>query len=306
MAGFRPHKIKRLGIIGQTGQLARALIDLCDVHGIEAIALGRADLDLSWDPHLIEEALSAYDNIDALINAAAYTAVDAAEEDIDTARRVNSVAPEIFAKFCQKKNIPFIHVSTDYVFNGQNNTPYKVDHPTAPLGVYGETKLLGEDAVEKVGGVYAILRTSWVYDARGKNFMTTMLRLAETRESLNVVRDQKGRPTYAPDLAQASLIAANSLCSDPVNARGVYHVSNSGPIISWADFARAIFEKAKPHIGKNMAVNDIPSSEYPTPAKRPAYSALDLTSFESTFQTSLPDWPSSLDKAISEWVQNAR
>lgn len=300
------HRLKRLGIVGQTGQLARALKDYCDTHQIETVTLGRNSLDLSRDSKHIKNALLAYKDCDALINAAAYTAVDAAEEDEETALQVNSKAPEIFAQYCKQTHIPFVHISTDYVFDGKNQEPYETGHPTAPLGIYGATKLAGEEAIQKIGGQCAILRTSWVYDGVGKNFMTTMLRLAETRDTLNVVHDQKGRPTYAPDLAEASLVAIQALLNDQEGAVGIFHISNSGPVISWADFARAIFEIAKPYLENNITVYNIPSEDYPTPAKRPAYSGLNISKFEDVFRMRLPDWSSSLEHAISVWADSNR
>ena len=231
-----------LGIIGETGQLARALKDCCTDANIEALSLNRAALDLAGEDESILDSLMAFKSVDAIINAAAYTAVDDAEKNQDLAYRVNANAPKVIAEFCKDRGIPLIHVSTDYVFNGQSQTPYTSNDPTDPLGVYGLTKLQGEDFIRKVGGIYAILRTSWVYDAIGKNFMTTMLRLAADRDALSVVHDQLGRPTYAKHLAHACLAAVQPLIDAPADKTGTYHVSNTGPIISWADFAEAIFE----------------------------------------------------------------
>jgi len=186
----------KIGIIGETGQLARALKTCCVEQGLKAIALNRSKLDLTSSYEEITSALQSFGPVDVIINAAAYTAVDKAETDPKTAYRVNAGAVKSIAQYCKSKGIAFIHISTDYVFNGQNNTPYKPSDPTDPRGVYGRTKLQGEAFIREINGPHAILRTCWVYDGVGKNFMTTMLRLAKERDSLKVVNDQLGRPTY--------------------------------------------------------------------------------------------------------------
>ena len=191
------------------------------------------------------------------------------------------------------KSVPLVHISTDYVFDGNATSPYHPDQPTAPVTAYGLTKREGETALLASGlDRFAILRTSWVYDASGKNFMNTMLRLAETRDCLSVVDDQRGRPTYAGDLADACFAALKGLAAGKPS--GIHHVTNTGSIISWADFARAIFKVA----GKPVTVAGIPTSSYPTPAKRPAFSAMDTQSFETTFDHDLPDWQHGLKRAI--------
>ncbi len=293
----------KLGIIGKTGQLARALIAQCNTQSHEYVALGRDCLDLSGADDAISKALSAFRDCDVVINAAAYTAVDAAETDETTALRVNGQAPSLIAQYCKETTKGFIHISTDYVFNGNSLSPYPVDYPTDPLGVYGATKLAGENNIKNVGGNFAILRTSWVYDGTGKNFLTTMLRLAETQKELNIVNDQKGRPTYAADLAQACLDIAKTMSSNHYQGQDIFHISNSGDVITWADFAQAIFQAAHPYLPHSMTVKGIASSEYPTPAKRPLYSALDISKFEQTFNSSLPNWSSGIERAILEWAQ---
>ena len=293
----------KIGIIGETGQLARALKTCCAEQGLEAIALGRSKLDLTSSDEEITSALQSFGPVDAIINAAAYTAVDNAETDPKTAYRVNAGAVKSIAQYCKSKEIAFIHISTDYVFNGQNNTPYKPSDPTDPLGVYGRTKLQGEALIREINGPHAILRTSWVYDGAGKNFMTTMLRLAKERDSLKVVDDQLGRPTYAKHLAFACLAAIRPLLDAPQTHSGTYHVSNTGPVISWADFAKAIFEATKAQLPHPVNVTGIPSSEYPTSAKRPSYSAMDVSIFETQFEHTLPNWSSGLEQAMIEWVK---
>lgn len=285
----------RILIIGKTGQLARALAG-----SDRTVCVGRDGLDLSWKVERIRDSLSTILNTQGpftgVINVAAYTAVDAAETDRDTAHAVNATAVGEIARVCAAAKLPLVHISTDYVFDGQGTVPYAPNHPTAPINVYGLSKRGGEIEVEASGAIYAVLRTSWVYDADGKNFMTTMLRLAETRDTLGVVKDQLGRPTFADDLAAASLTALDGLQNG--RPSGIYHVSNTGSIISWADFARAIFKAS----GDAVTVNGIPGSDYPTPAARPAYSAMDTSSFEATFDHALPSWQEGLHRAFAARV----
>jgi len=219
--------------------------------------------------------------------------VDKAEDDKEIADKVNGRATGQIAEFCQKFKLPFVHISTDYVFSGDSKTPYRPEHPTDPINAYGYSKRLGEAAIDQTSTIGAILRTSWVYDSFNKNFLTTMLRLSETRDALTVVDDQIGRPTYTYDLAYAALIALEGIRRNPSKA-GIYHVSNTGAPISWADFARGIFAAA----GKQVKVTGIPSENYPTPAKRPAYSVMDTSKFETSFDVSLPSWKDGLSRSI--------
>lgn len=291
----------RLAIIGQSGQLGRALTHQAAETGIDAQNYGRKDCDLSAKPHIIESFIDGLD-IDSVIIAAAYTAVDAAEDDFETALAVNAHAPAAIARACSKRDIALVHASTDYVFKGKAQLPYPVNAATDPVNAYGRSKLAGEQAVLNAHKRAAILRTSWVFDGSGKNFMTTMLRLGEIRKEVSVVKDQIGRPTYAGHLAQACLKSARALLSDDYNnAAGIYHVTGNGPPISWADFATAIFKHAKHDLAHNVDVKPIPSSDYPTPAARPAYSVLDLTRYE-TQHGALPDWNEGLEKAYKEWL----
>ena len=288
-------------VIGKTGQLARALIDRADSFNCQIEAYDREACDLSASVAEISAFADKLSQCDGIIIAAAYTAVDAAEDDKDEAFQVNGAAPDIFARLCRDRSIPLIHVSTDYVFQGDSKTPITVDAPTDPINVYGLSKLEGETAIMASGARAAILRTSWVYDGRGKNFLTTMLRLGETRHQLSVVADQIGRPTYAGHLADACLIALSALMDKPQLQGGIYHVSGTGPEISWADFATAIFAATKDTRGHVVTVTPIPTLDYPTPAKRPAYSVLDNTSFEQAFNTRLPEWKEGLAAALVEW-----
>lgn len=283
-------------VIGKTGQLARALKHQIEESGDRASFYDRQDLDLTTTPDVIQRFIQNIPKVDAVILAAAYTAVDQAENDRDAAMAANARAPGLIAAECQKRNIPLIHFSTDYVFNGEAHSPYKVSDKTDPINVYGYSKRVGELSIQASGCQHAILRTSWVFDGTGKNFLTTMLRLSKTHPSLNIVADQLGRPTYAGHLAQAGLSAAKGLLEGKDGSSDIFHISNTGPIISWAEFAKAIFKAQN----ITISINSIPTSEYPTPAKRPAYSALDTRKFETIFDYTLPNWQDGLSAALAE------
>lgn len=275
-------------VFGKTGQVAREL----QRRAPDAIFLGRDAADLS-DP---AACAAAIDKIrpTAVINAAAYTAVDAAESEEPLATRINGDAPGAMARACARLGCPFVHISTDYVFDGSGTTPWPVDAPTGPLGAYGRSKLSGEQAVRAPGGVHAILRTSWVVSAHGRNFVKTMLRLGAEREKLTIVADQVGGPTPAGDIAEACLAMAGQLAKDPSKS-GTYHFSGA-PDVSWAEFARAIFARA----GLACEVEDIPTSAYPTPAARPANSRLDCSATLSAFGIARPDWRNGLSTIIKD------
>ncbi|SFJ56476.1 dTDP-4-dehydrorhamnose reductase [Celeribacter neptunius] len=275
-------------VFGKTGQVATELQALLP----EATFLGRAEADLA-DPMACGQKIRDL-KPEAVINAAAYTAVDKAEEETLLATLVNAAAPTEMAETCAELGIPFVHISTDYVFDGSGETPFAPDHPTGPLGAYGETKLEGENGVRAAGGIFAILRTSWVFSSHGGNFVKTMRRLAETRDKLTVVADQVGGPTPARDIAKACVEIVDQLKTDP-NKAGTYHFSGA-PDVSWADFAREIFAQS----GKEMAVEDIPTSAYPTPAKRPANSRMDCSTLEAVFGIERPDWKAGLAEVLSD------
>jgi len=294
---------RHIVVIGKTGQLARALSAKAGQLGYEVTSYGREACDLSASEDEIRAFAKTLPQCEAIIMAAAYTAVDAAEDDIDAAFQVNGVAPGVFAELCHARSIPIIHVSTDYVFAGNAKAPLKPDEPTDPINAYGRSKLAGEQAVLKSGARAAILRTSWVFDGTGKNFLTTMLRLAQTRDQLSVVADQIGRPTYAGHLAGACFAALNMFIENERLQCGIYHVSGTGPEISWADFAKAIFSATKDTRAHVVNVTPIPSSDYPTPAKRPAYSVLDTSDFEQSFNMVLPSWHDGLTAALQAWHQ---
>lgn len=276
-------------VFGKTGQVARELQRL---GGDAVIALGRDQADLS-NPEACASAISET-NADAVINAAAYTAVDRAEEEEALALRINGEAPGLMAHAAAARGLPFVHLSTDYVFNGGGSEPFQVTDATGPLGAYGRTKLAGENAVRAAGGAYAIFRTSWVVSAHGNNFVKTMLRLGAERDTLNVVADQIGGPTPAADIAKASISAAQQLVEDSSKS-GTYHLSG-GPDVSWADFARAIFELSR----LECEVNDISSAAYPTPATRPLNSRLDNSRTQETFDLERPEWRRGLNDILTD------
>ena len=277
----------RILVFGKTGQVAREF-QLYD--GVQA--LGREDADLN-DPAACALIIAASD-ADAVINAAAYTGVDAAETDVDTAFTVNAKAPTAMAEAAAARDIPFVHISTDYVFDGSGIRPWAEDDRADPLGVYGASKLAGEHGVRAAGGPHAILRTSWVVSAHGSNFVKTMLRLCAEREALSIVADQIGGPTCAGDIAAVLMEMATQIKADP-SKLGTYHFSGT-PDTSWADFAREIFQQAN----IECSVENIPSSAYPTPAKRPANSRLDCTKLNTIFELSRPDWRVGLANILND------
>ncbi|MGP9788673.1 dTDP-4-dehydrorhamnose reductase [Roseinatronobacter sp. NSM] len=274
-------------VFGRTGQVACELARLAP----EALFLDRDQADLS-DPEACAAAIRAH-SPHAVINAAAYTAVDRAEEQDALAAYINGASPAAMARECAVLAVPFVHISTDYVFDGAGTAPFAPDHPTAPLGAYGRTKLMGEQGVRAAGGAHAILRTSWVFSAHGNNFVRTMLRLGAERDVLRVVADQIGGPTPARAIAQACLTIAEALQTSPEKS-GTYHFSGA-PDTSWAGFARAIMAGA----GLDCRIDDIATSEYPTPAKRPLNSRLECSSL-SVFGLNRPDWEQGLTEVLHE------
>lgn len=276
-------------VFGRTGQVARALQAREGCAQIEA--LGREDADLT-DPEACAARVEGTD-ADAVIIAAAYTAVDRAEAEEALATRVNAEAPGAIAQAAARRRIPLVHISTDYVFNGSGTAPFAPDDPTGPLGAYGRSKLAGEDAVRAAGGVHAILRTSWVVSAHGSNFVRTMLRLGAERDRLSVVADQVGGPTPADAVAEACLRMAARLGVEPGLA-GTYHLAGA-PDTSWADFAREIFRQAK----LDCAVDEIATVDWPTPARRPLNSRLDCRATEVAFGVARPDWRAGLDDILA-------
>ncbi|WP_323716064.1 dTDP-4-dehydrorhamnose reductase [Paracoccus aminovorans] len=275
-------------VFGRTGQVARELARLAP----EARFLDRAAADLS-DPAACAEAIRE-SGCAAVLNAAAHTAVDRAESEPELARRINAEAPAAMARACAALGVPFLSLSTDYVFDGSGAAPWVETDPTGPLGIYGATKLAGEQAIAAAGGQWAVLRTSWVFSSHGANFVRTMLRLAAERSELRVVADQHGGPTPAADIAAACLTVLAAMRADATRG-GLYHFSGA-PDTTWADFARAIMADA----GLACRIIDISTSDYPTPARRPANSRLDCAAILRDFGISRPDWRAGLAKVLQE------
>ncbi|MBU3031182.1 dTDP-4-dehydrorhamnose reductase [Paracoccus marinaquae] len=275
-------------VFGRTGQVARELARVAPA----ARCLGRDAADLS-DPAACAAAL-AQAQPRLVINAAAYTAVDRAETEAGTARLVNAEAPAAMAAEAARLGVPFLHVSTDYVFDGSGQVPWREADPTGPLGVYGATKLAGEEGVMAAGGQTAVLRTSWVFSAHGANFVKTMLRLGRERDQLGIVADQIGGPTPASAIAAALLVMGRAMLADR-DKGGIYHFAGA-PDASWADFAREIFSQA----GVSCAVRPIATADYPTPARRPANSRLDCRRIAEDFGIDRPDWRAGLAEVLKE------
>lgn len=290
-------------VIGETGQLARALKKEGQSQGLPLKFSNRSALNLEAPARVLKRGLAAYGQVRGIILAAAYTDVDGAETDEKTAQMVNGVAPATVASFCKKKNIPFVHVSTDYVFNGQSKFPYQPSDATSPLNAYGRSKKSGEDAILSLGTNAAILRTSWVYDGTGKNFLTTMLNLAKSHDTVRVVSNQIGRPTLASHLARGCLAAMEALQTEAFTKPRLFHVSNVGEPVSWAGFAEAIFDNARQFLPKVPVVEPILSEDYPAVAKRPAYSALDTSEFEEWVSRPLPSWREGVEQAVSDYFE---
>ncbi|TCT18234.1 dTDP-4-dehydrorhamnose reductase [Thiobaca trueperi] len=296
MAGNRP-RILLIGANGQVGwELRRTLAGLGEVIAASLEGEYGPVIDL-LDPASLAR-LIADSQPDAVVNAAAYTAVDKAETDHETARRINADAVGELGALLAARGTPIIHYSTDFVFPGTLDRPYTEDDQPAPLNVYGETKLGGERALLESGARALIFRTSWVYGARGANFLLTMLRLLRERDELRVVDDQIGSPTWSRMLAEMTAmilyrVLRGELDLDEVG--GLYHLTGSGQV-SWYGFASAILEAS----GLESSLIPIPSTDYPAPAKRPLYSVLDNRRFRETFGLAMPDWRISLDQCLEE------
>ncbi|MEM7507761.1 MAG: dTDP-4-dehydrorhamnose reductase [Pseudomonadota bacterium] len=279
-------------MFGQTGQVATEMLRRHG-HGLTVEALGRKSADLT-DPAACAAAVQA-SNADLILNAAAYTAVDNAEDDEATAHLVNAEAPGAMAQAAAARGLPFLHVSTDYVFDGTGETPWAEDAPTSPLGAYGRAKLAGEQAVQAAGGAHVILRTAWVHAAHGGNFVKTMLRLAAERDRLTIVADQRGGPTAARDIASA-LVEIIRAHGDGRGTSGIYHFCGA-PAVSWHEFACEIFAQSS---GKVPEVVPIPSADFPTKAPRPANSVLDCNKIARDYGIEQPDWRQSLRGILKE------
>lgn len=252
-----------------------------------------AELDIT-DKKAVEDYVSRND-IDTIVNCAAYTAVDRAEEEPDRAELINVKAVENLADVAMREGCLLVHVSTDYVFDGMASEPYTEKSPVNPQSVYGHTKLAGERAIKRSGCLAIIIRTAWLYSEFGNNFVKTMLRLAKEKEELNVVSDQVGTPTYAADLAAAIVCVLADDCV--VEKTGIYHFSNEG-ICSWYEFAQEIMQLS----GEKCKVNAIATADYPTKAHRPAYSVLDKTKIKEKFGVSVPEWKEALGRMMERMV----
>ncbi|PZO75765.1 MAG: dTDP-4-dehydrorhamnose reductase [Mesorhizobium amorphae] len=292
--------MKTVLVAGREGQVARALAELADER-FRFVCLGRPDLDIT-DRASVRRAIEA-ERPDAIVNAAAYTAVDKAESEPELAYAANRDGPANLAEAAADAGLPLVHLSTDYVFPGTSQDPYRETDPTGPLGVYGRSKLAGEEAVAAAQPAHAILRTAWVYGPHGANFLKTMLRLAKDREEIGVVADQRGTPTYAPDIAEAiTAVLAKALAApDDTNWRGTFHMVATGET-DWAGFATEIFRQSAAQGGPHARVRRITTADYPTPAKRPANSLLDTTRFRETFGHVLPRWESGVERCLVSLV----
>ncbi len=293
--------VRPILVTGASGQLGMALQRCVLPAGWEVVALDRARLDLS-DTAAIARVVAAGHHGQpwaAVINGGAYTAVDKAESDAVTAWAVNALAPAAFGQACALAGIPLVQVSTDYVFPGDRDGAWEVDDAVAPLGIYGASKLGGELAVRTSGARHAIVRTAWVVSPDGANFVKTMLRVAADRDVLRVVDDQRGSPTSAADLADALALMAIRLAGDETAPTGTFHFSNAGAT-SWAGFAEEIFRQSAARGGPSAQVERIASSEYPTPARRPANSLLSHAAITRAYGIVPRPWESALANILDE------
>jgi dTDP-4-dehydrorhamnose reductase len=286
-------------VTGGSGQVGGAIVRLAGAR--EVAAPGRAALDLS-DPQAIAHAVASRDWA-AVVNCAAYTAVDRAEGDVVAAWQANALAPAALAAATAAAGIPLIQLSTDYVFDGAKPSPYVEADPVAPLGVYGASKEGGEQAVRTANPRHIILRTAWVVSAQGANFVKTMLRLGAERDELRIVADQRGCPTGAEDIARAVLAILDRLDGDDP-AYGTYHFVNAGEA-SWADLAEAVFARAGINGRRQPRITRIATADYPTPAARPANSRLDTARLSATFGIVPRDWRTMIDEVVDALTKDA-
>jgi len=291
--------IKQVLVTGAGGQLGTELQRCAWPEGWHVVAIDQADLNLSDTVAIAAKV--AERPWAAVINGAAYTAVDKAESDVVTAWAVNALAPAAFGEACAKAGIPLVQVSTDYVFAGDKQGAWEVNDPVAPLGVYGASKLGGELAVRTSGARHAIVRTAWVVSAHGANFVKTMLRVGADRETLSVVDDQRGSPTSAADLAAALMHIAIRLAEDGTAPTGTFHFSNAGDI-SWAEFATEIFRQSGERGGPIADIVPIPTSAYPTPAQRPANSLLSHEAIRTAYGIAPRPWEAALSDILDELI----
>ena len=298
----------RVLVVGGTGQVARSLAvgatDPGRMESLDVVCVGRPDLDLEA-PATVAKVISG-SRADVVVNAAAYTAVDQAESEREAAFAINEAGAGAVAAEAHRCGLPVLHISTDYVFDGEKASPYAEGDATSPLGAYGESKLAGEAAVANANPRHVILRTAWVHSPFGKNFVKTMLRLAETRDELGVVDDQVGSPTYAPDLAKAILDVAAAIAtrSASTDGWGIYHAAGSGET-TWCGMAREVFDQARQHGLPDANVRAITTADYPTPAARPKNSRLDCGKLEAQFGLRMPSWESGVARCVAELARGA-
>ncbi len=291
----------RIIVTGREGQVARALVERGRSAGVAVVCLARPEVDL-LEPDLVARAIEAARG-DVVINAAAYTAVDQAVAEPDLAMRVNGEGARAVAAAAASTGRPVVQISTDYVFDGALDRPYREDDPVGPVSVYGRTKLAGETAVAAANARHVIARTAWVYSPFGRNFLKTMLRLGLTRDEVSVVADQWGAPTSALDIADALIAMARRLVAEPDNTSlyGVFHATGS-LYTTWAGFAAAIFAQAAMLGRRPVAVTPISTAQYPTPAARPANSRLDVGKLHDVYRLALPEWRSSAQDCVKRLI----
>jgi dTDP-4-dehydrorhamnose reductase len=293
----------RIAVTGTHGQVARSLVERAAGTTCDVVCIGRPSLDLG-QPKTIDSALAAI-TADVLVSAAAYTDVNKAESEGDHANLINARAAGALAAHARARGIPLIHLSTDYVFDGAKPDPYTEDDPVAPINAYGRSKAAGERAVAGAHAHYVILRTSWVYSPFNRNFVTTMLSLARKQDAVRVVSDQVGNPTAAADIADGILAVARNLIGEQSDERyGVFHMTAAGAT-SWAKFAEAVFAASAKRGGPSARVVPVASTEYQTPARRPANSRLDCAKIARVHGVSLPHWQSSLDACVGRILEQA-
>jgi len=288
-------------IVGAKGQLGRELTEEASRTRVPLVAVGRAELEITHADDVRRFIRDAAPR--AIINAAAYTSVDKAESEWDAAHAVNVLGPENLARAAAELDVPLLHVSTDYVFDGSKNGAYSEDDPIAPLGAYGRTKAEGERRVRDAQPKHIILRTSWVYGVHGNNFLKTMLRLSREREELRVVADQRGCPTATLDIARA-LLAAEAAATAGRAKWGTYHFAGTG-VTTWHGFASEIVSAAARQGGRSIPVHAIATKDYPTPAMRPANSELDSSRFAGAFGYKSPPWQERTREVIAALLANA-
>ena len=288
-------KLKKIMITGAYGQVGFCLTQQSQANGWDVLAIDRDKLDIT-DPHAVNALIKEYQP-DVIINAAAHTAVDKAETEIDASYAINRDGPKYLAEAAASVGAAILHISTDYVFAGDKEGGYTEDESVAPQGVYGASKLAGEQAVAAANAKHIILRTAWVFGEHGNNFVKTMLRLGSDRDQLGIVADQFGGPTYAGDIAAALLAIAEKAVAAPATVSwGIYHFSGE-PHVNWHQFAQAIFDKAVAQqlLAKAPQLNALTTADYPTPAKRPANSRLDCRKIFNQFGIQPSDWQSALE-----------